>query len=184
MIRRPPRSTLFPYTTLFRSNAVVDKGEEQVLADVPHRALAEAPRPHDAFQVSFYQSDARALHGHVRAGTHRDANMRLGQGRGIVYSVSRHPHPMTLSLKPLDDLKLSLRQDFGFDFVDSKLSRYSLRVRTGVAGQHDHADAVLLKHLNGFSGGLFYGIGDREEPGRSEERRVGKECRSRWSPYH
>ena len=23
-----------------------------------------------------------------------------------------------------------------------------------------------------------------EEPLRSEERRVGKECRSRWSPYH
>ena len=22
------------------------------------------------------------------------------------------------------------------------------------------------------------------KPGRSEERRVGKECRSRWSPYH
>ena len=25
---------------------------------------------------------------------------------------------------------------------------------------------------------------DRGEPLRSEERRVGKECRSRWSPYH
>ena len=24
----------------------------------------------------------------------------------------------------------------------------------------------------------------RGELGRSEERRVGKECRSRWSPYH
>ena len=24
----------------------------------------------------------------------------------------------------------------------------------------------------------------RDEKGRSEERRVGKECRSRWSPYH
>ena len=23
-----------------------------------------------------------------------------------------------------------------------------------------------------------------EKQGRSEERRVGKECRSRWSPYH
>ena len=23
-----------------------------------------------------------------------------------------------------------------------------------------------------------------EKTGRSEERRVGKECRSRWSPYH
>jgi len=25
---------------------------------------------------------------------------------------------------------------------------------------------------------------DRDTSGRSEERRVGKECRSRWSPYH
>ena len=25
---------------------------------------------------------------------------------------------------------------------------------------------------------------DSEVEGRSEERRVGKECRSRWSPYH
>ena len=25
---------------------------------------------------------------------------------------------------------------------------------------------------------------DAEECARSEERRVGKECRSRWSPYH
>src|SRR3989440_11979885 len=25
---------------------------------------------------------------------------------------------------------------------------------------------------------------DRVKKGRSEERRVGKECRSRWSPYH
>ena len=24
----------------------------------------------------------------------------------------------------------------------------------------------------------------RSHPNRSEERRVGKECRSRWSPYH
>src|SRR2546426_6621428 len=26
MIRRPPRSTLFPYTTLFRSSQVIDQG--------------------------------------------------------------------------------------------------------------------------------------------------------------
>ena len=33
----------------------------------------------------------------------------------------------------------------------------------------------------------FYTLGDGEmflNMGRSEERRVGKECRSRWSPYH
>ena len=30
---------------------------------------------------------------------------------------------------------------------------------------------------------IFNGSGQRK-PARSEERRVGKECRSRWSPYH
>src|SRR5690348_18023259 len=29
MIRRPPRSTLFPYTTLFRSGIIVGLGEER-----------------------------------------------------------------------------------------------------------------------------------------------------------
>src|SRR2546426_8786555 len=34
MIRRPPRSTLFPYTTLFRSLQVVE--EREVAAELPH----------------------------------------------------------------------------------------------------------------------------------------------------
>ena len=33
-------------------------------------------------------------------------------------------------------------------------------------------DRILSKHIN------------KQEKTRSEERRVGKECRSRWSPYH
>src|SRR3712207_7254714 len=40
MIRRPPRSTLFPYTTLFRSRLLLDR--EQLLAD-----LAEQHQAHD-----------------------------------------------------------------------------------------------------------------------------------------
>ena len=31
---------------------------------------------------------------------------------------------------------------------------------------------------------FFANPGQFVKPGRSEERRVGKECRSRWSPYH
>src|SRR3989449_5980546 len=34
MIRRPPRSTLFPYTTLFRSDAVRYAGLKPIFADV------------------------------------------------------------------------------------------------------------------------------------------------------
>src|SRR2546422_6619720 len=44
MIRRPPRSTLFPYTTLFRSEALrlLDR-EHPVLPDLLHRLGDELP---------------------------------------------------------------------------------------------------------------------------------------------
>src|SRR6266498_3522998 len=50
MIRRPPRSTLFPYTTLFRSAASVTptagpSGEPAVQADAVGEAEAAAPEP-------------------------------------------------------------------------------------------------------------------------------------------
>src|SRR3989442_4826801 len=40
MIRRPPRSTLFPYTTLFRSlvELAADQGGREVLGDLRERA--------------------------------------------------------------------------------------------------------------------------------------------------
>src|SRR3712207_7447829 len=40
MIRRPPRSTLFPYTTLFRSS-LVDRRERAVGARLFHRRLGQ-----------------------------------------------------------------------------------------------------------------------------------------------
>src|SRR3712207_7373441 len=53
MIRRPPRSTLFPYTTLFRSLADrLERRLEHVQVDVgdrrprPDRVVDEVPRPH------------------------------------------------------------------------------------------------------------------------------------------
>src|SRR2546428_14035379 len=42
MIRRPPRSTLFPYTTLFRSGSVRDDDGE-----APRAARPALGRPHD-----------------------------------------------------------------------------------------------------------------------------------------
>src|SRR3712207_7805242 len=42
MIRRPPRSTLFPYTTLFRSEVVVDAQTGELLHRA-HRARRPAP---------------------------------------------------------------------------------------------------------------------------------------------
>src|SRR5690349_22048171 len=44
MIRRPPRSTLFPYTTLFRSRAVAATGQHRASP----RAVGRRPRERDA----------------------------------------------------------------------------------------------------------------------------------------
>src|SRR5260370_21953918 len=44
MIRRPPRSTLFPYTTLFRSTCGGAAGDGSRAADAVHRDRQKAPR--------------------------------------------------------------------------------------------------------------------------------------------
>src|SRR2546427_4482737 len=61
--------------------------------------------------------------------------------------------------------------------------------------QDDQVETVLLRVLRGSAPAGLAGIPARARGGlfrpllaftraRSEERRVGKECRSRWSPYH
>ena len=71
--------------------------------------------------------------------------------------------------------------------MDEKMKRSWLLAGTVLAGfipAAAHAGDVVVT----FSGMLDYQFAfadaDQEAPGRSEERRVGKECRSRWSPYH
>src|SRR5256885_11611955 len=41
MIRRPPRSTLFPYTTLFRSRVALDEAAEDIRAGVRRSVVDE-----------------------------------------------------------------------------------------------------------------------------------------------
>src|SRR2546425_12998695 len=50
----------------------------------------------------------------------------------------------------------------------------------------EHTQSVRLRACSQESAGSFYQVTrpDQVISARSEERRVGKECRSRWSPYH
>src|SRR2546425_9235140 len=50
MIRRPPRSTLFPYTTLFRSQGERGGRVDQQLLTAPHRAAGDHPSHHRVFR--------------------------------------------------------------------------------------------------------------------------------------
>src|SRR2546427_11655453 len=46
------------------------------------------------------------------------------------------------------------------------------------------AERIRTRVADEGGGKVTVSIGVAEYPARSEERRVGKECRSRWSPYH
>src|SRR5256886_15187428 len=98
MIRRPPRSTLFPYTTLFRS---------LVVGDTLYVTSSFGPK-------------------HIFAVDARTGELRW-----------RHDREIAADVDPYGCCDVNNR---GAAYANGKL--------------------------------------------RSEERRVGKECRSRWSPYH
>src|SRR5256885_13199684 len=64
MIRRPPRSTLFPYTTLFRSHVALVKGlarclEPRFPAPVPGTRFGCDEATHGAPQVSLHKHVTR-----------------------------------------------------------------------------------------------------------------------------
>src|SRR3712207_5130684 len=135
MIRRPPRSTLFPYTTLFRSAYSTDIKELFSEEEQPEVVIA-----------------GRMMSRRVM-GKASFAELQDSKGRIQVY-ISRD------DICPGEDKDLYNKVfkkllDIG-DIIGVK--GFVFKTQTGEISVH-------AKEL------------------RSEERRVGKECRSRWSPY-
>src|ERR1041385_824692 len=67
------------------------------------------------------------------------------------------------------------------DALVKKLKIQQTELSTGDPGSLYAGKSAIYKSLLGDSS--FYLSQYRDEIARSEERRVGKECRSRWSPY-
>src|SRR2546422_3879762 len=83
MIRRPPRSTLFPYTTLFRSRALLD--ERPAVVGVRH---VPADREVVAHAVLTLQPHGRALVVVVRPDHVDRKSTRLNSSHGYIsYAV-------------------------------------------------------------------------------------------------
>src|SRR3712207_8434624 len=81
MIRRPPRSTLFPYTTLFRSPGVVQVGALDLVADEQrHREGERQPREAD---------DPHPVHGAVPEGVRRRSEEHTSELQSRQYLVCR-----------------------------------------------------------------------------------------------
>src|SRR3712207_9575307 len=113
MIRRPPRSTLFPYTTLFRSIRTIAFARTRKGAELIYRYAADRVGVDLARRISPY-----------RAG-------------------------------------------------------YTSRERREIEGRLFRGELLGVVSTSALELGVDVGSLDR-----SEERRVGKECRSRRSPYH
>src|SRR3712207_5813046 len=64
MIRRPPRSTLFPYTTLFRSENEVERRAHRLAHEPPHLFVPVVHRPATVLEPAavVLSGSARGLH--------------------------------------------------------------------------------------------------------------------------
>ena len=81
----------------------------------------------------------------------------------------------------------------GSDLIMSRISYIEDDPQRGdiIVFPYNHSHVYFIKRVIGLPGetiqikdGAVYINGELLEEDRSEERRVGKECRSRWSPYH
>src|SRR3712207_8994110 len=93
MIRRPPRSTLFPYTTLFRSE-LARGGRRMRFKDRSQRLVVEAERDGDDLDVVFpihalarLRHQRQALECRGRAGQDRKSTRLNSSHANISYAV-------------------------------------------------------------------------------------------------
>src|SRR3712207_9408156 len=126
MIRRPPRSTLFPYTTLFRSAKLCNR-----------------------YQIP-YMAGCMTITEIIRA-------MEAGVDIIKLFPGSAYGPSIVKAIKdPIPQVPIMPTGGVSLDNVKEWIN----------------------------NGCVAVGVGGTLTSGRSEERRVGKECRSRWSPYH
>src|SRR5256885_17152971 len=83
------------------------------------------------------------------------------------------------------NLRLMNKADIERQILEGPTLEVAISVDTCIYQQHGfRLESGQLRHLEQFSGtpGVMV-MSDVVQHERSEERRVGKECRSRWSPY-
>src|SRR3989449_5440980 len=94
MIRRPPRSTLFPYTTLFRSprRPAASRGQNQTVRR-PHPAHHQEP-PAEHFDHASILAGREPAHGEDSGGLALDAVLPAGHRVGLRLYRDRDVHPL------------------------------------------------------------------------------------------
>ena len=93
------------------------------------------------------------------------------------YAIDKDLFVIRVQVKKDDMKEVILHYEDKYIPMESKDTRMTLPMKKVAVSQfHDYYEAQLQMNLICLR--YFF------EFTRSEERRVGKECRSRWSPYH
>src|SRR3712207_6981428 len=88
MIRRPPRSTLFPYTTLFRSDVAAAHEHDRGQPAPGPPAAAQVAAAHDRHHPAARLAEARPALGELRARDRDRKSTRLNSSHAnISYAV-------------------------------------------------------------------------------------------------
>src|SRR3712207_3518914 len=155
MIRRPPRSTLFPYTTLFRSAGGLGL-TAQWSDDFHHSLHSVLTGEGQGYYSDFAEAGLAGLAKVLTGAFFHD---------GMWSSFRRRHHG-----RPVDTATLPGWKFLGYLQDHDQIGNRAVGDRISATlspGQLAVGATIVLT-----------------SPFRSEERRVGKECRSRWSPYH
>src|SRR3712207_3221539 len=173
MIRRPPRSTLFPYTTLFRSaikwgyqyrpEFKDEHAEKKGLMDETTKVLAANPRLW--FSGEGRDEDPRSQTEDLGDNSMKASDYGIKNLKRVLANLPRWTHEDNDQYTDLIEMYASVRDQY---------RRYCNHV----------VKHLGARYLNNMPGKEPIELQPAELQLRSEERRVGKECRSRWSPYH
>src|SRR3712207_9453260 len=145
MIRRPPRSTLFPYTTLFRSGRA---------GGVHHRGGRPGRRRtgDGALTMGILEGKKILIAGVLTEASIAYSAAKIAQEQGATVVLSNFGRALSLCQR--------------------------IAKRLPQEAPVDELDVTDTEHLATLADRLREHVGDRKSVV------VGKECRSRWSPYH
>src|SRR3712207_8384885 len=185
MIRRPPRSTLFPYTTLFRSNS---PSKSLVDSYLSANGLPIHQPENKQFKGDKWFFDEIADRDPRLSATIETKGLRLKDVEAV-YAISGYFANRFVNEKLIDkpggtsstcitDAPVMKLNEVLMNYIEAAAELAQMNDYTLTQADFDQTiNVIRSRKSTNMPHVKLAGT-------RSEERRVGKECRSRWPPYH
>ena len=149
-----------------------------------------------ATKRDFETKNRKKFCGRIATGDYDAVIIGHSQFEKIPMSIERQRAILEQQLEELTDGIMDLKRNRGENFSIKQLEKSKKSVKQKLEKLNDQSrkdDVVTFEELgvdrlfideSHYYKNLYLYTKMRNVGGRSEERRVGKECRSRWSPYH